>query len=73
MVTNIVSNIGSKKISVGIPKTANTFEACGCLAIANVARVKPKNKLPLSPIKIEAGGKLKIRNPSTLPANAMDT
>ena len=67
MVTTDVSTIGSSNIKAGTPIIANTLEACGSRAIASAATEKPKNKLPLSPMKIDAGGKLKTRNPNVEP------
>ena len=62
--------IGSKNINTGTPITAMRSEACCCWAIARPASVKPRNMLPLSPIKMPAGGKLKTRKPAKAPASA---
>ncbi|GAG80365.1 unnamed protein product, partial [marine sediment metagenome] len=62
--------MGSKKIRVGTPKIARRFEALGTCAIAKDASVNPKNRLPPSPMKTDAGGKLKNRKPRVAPPNA---
>jgi hypothetical protein len=48
---------------------ARILDACVLRATVNAASVKPISILPLSPIKIFAGGKLNIKKPNILPAS----
>ena len=38
--------------------------SCRAAIMASTAKTKPKNAEPTSPMKIRAGGKLKIRKPN---------
>jgi hypothetical protein len=69
--TNVVSNIGRAKITIGMAKVkADVFVNLSFNPIT--ARRNPRNILPVSPMKIFAGLKLYRRNPKQLPAKAAD-
>jgi hypothetical protein len=62
IVTRAVSKMGNINSKVGTMIIAKTLDACVRRAIAIVANRNPRNKLPLSPINIFAGGKLKKKS-----------
>ena len=70
-VTKAVSRIGTIRISTG-KSAAGSSRVCTSKVDPSptVARNPPSSRLPLSPMKIEPGGKLKGRNPSTAPVKA---
>src|SRR5579872_1321125 len=58
-VTNVVSNIGMRRISAGTATEETTrVPALAPPTHDRVARLIPRNKLPPSPMKIDAGVKL---------------
>jgi hypothetical protein len=67
-VTKVVSKIGTIMINRGTILMNNKFVAsCQDPSIVIIDRIKPKNRLPLSPMKIFAGLKLYIRKPRDPP------
>lgn len=60
----ITSRIGMASIVTG---KIRDIPDSGKVAMGKIARIKPRNRLPESPIKIFAGGKLKNRYPNSDP------
>ena len=76
MLTKPVSRIGIKRMSTGIEimeaRLKNPVPPV-CLELPEMvrqARVKPMNRLPASPMNMEAGLKLKTRKPRIAPKKA---
>ncbi len=67
MIANVVSRIGTPKIIIGTIKE-KTATFLNSPITASELIIYPKNKDPVSPIKIFAGLKLYFRNPSVLPS-----
>ncbi len=70
--TRAVSKSGISSSSTGAATTESTFDSV-VLRLSddkvNADSVTPMNRLPLSPMKIDAGGKLKTRKPSIAPSS----
>src|SRR3954452_10754320 len=69
-VTKTVSKIGTRRISIGTRATCDGRSSAGAIMRPTPARKEPRKKLPLSPMKIDAGGRLWSRKPAVAPTNA---
>src|SRR6187399_942986 len=71
-VTNTVSKIGINRNSTGAASAATGPEGRPLIGTDDrTAREPPRKRLPLSPMKIDAGWKLNSRKPTHAPASAM--
>ena len=70
MVTSVVSMIGIARMSTGGASTLTRLrDRFVVWSSAAPPRKNPMNRLPLSPMKIDAGLKLKTRNDTSEPTN----
>src|SRR5436309_14742221 len=73
-VTSAVSNTGTATIVSGTNNTDTRLpEAAVGEDTARPANAEPRKRLPASPMKMEAGGKLYRKNPSAAPPSAQAT